>query len=170
MGSDKMLLKLILIFSLVPLLELMLLIQLGGVVGLGATILLVAGTGVVGISIARQQGLAIISDIKKKFNQGQMPKNELLDGGLVLVGSAMLLTPGLITDTLGFLLIVPFTRPAMRKIVREKILSNFVVSHNFNQKQQTDFQDREQDDYTVDEEEIIDITDYEEIDEENDDQ
>ena len=161
-----MLLKLILIFSLVPLLEFMLLIKLGGLVGLGATILLVAGTGVVGISIARQQGLAIISDIKMKFNQGQMPKDELLDGGLVLVGSAMLLTPGLITDTLGFLLIVPFTRPIMRKIVRDKILSNFVVSHNLNRKDQTNHQDSYHDDYTVDnDDEIIDITDYEEIDE-----
>lgn len=157
-----MLVKLILIFSIVPLLELMLLIKLGGLVGLGMTILLVAGTGIVGITIARQQGLAIISEIKSKFSQGQMPKNELLDGGLVLVGSAMLLTPGLITDTLGFLLIVPFTRPVMRKIVRDKVLSNFVVSHNFDRRQQDSHQ---QDDYGVDEDEIIDITDYEEIDE-----
>ncbi|MBM7555630.1 FxsA family protein [Halanaerobacter jeridensis] len=165
-----MLLKLILIFSIVPLLEFMLLIKLGGVIGLGATILLVAGTGVVGISIARQQGLAIISDIKMKFNQGQMPKDELLDGGLVLVGSAMLLTPGLITDTLGFLLIVPFTRPIMRKIVRDKILSNFVVSHNLNRNDHTNQQESYHDDYTVDnDEEVIDITDYEEIEEEQND-
>ncbi|MFO7820312.1 MAG: FxsA family protein [Halanaerobacter sp.] len=158
-----MLIKLILIFSIVPLLEFMLLIQLSGLVGIGMTILLVAGTGIVGITIARQQGLTIISEIKSKFSQGQMPKNELLDGGLVLVGSAMLLTPGLITDTLGFLLIVPFTRPVMRKIVRDKVLSNFVVSHNFDRRRQDN---HHQDDYGVDEDEIIDITDYEEIDEE----
>ena len=156
-----MLLKLILIFSIVPLLELMLLIRVGSLVGIGVTILLVGGTGVVGISIARQQGLEIISKVKTKFNQGQMPKNELLDGGLVLVGSAMLLTPGLITDTLGFLLIVPFTRPLMRKIVKNKILTNFVVSHNFDNRQGS-----YQEESSVDEDEIIDITDYEEINDE----
>jgi len=158
-----MLLKLILIFSIVPLLELMLLIRVGSLVGIGVTILLVGGTGVVGISIARQQGLEIISKVKGKFNQGKMPKNELLDGGLVLVGSAMLLTPGLITDTLGFLLIVPFTRPLMRKIVKNKILTNFVVSHNFDNREGS-YQDSHQEESSVDEDEIIDITDYEEID------
>ena len=160
-----MLLKLILIFSIVPLLELMLLIRVGSLVGIGVTILLVGGTGVVGISIARQQGLEIISKVKTKFNQGQMPKNELLDGGLVLVGSAMLLTTGLITDTLGFLLIIPFTRPLMRKIVKNKILTNFVVSHNFDNRQGS-YQDNYQEESSVDEDEIIDITDYEEINDE----
>ncbi|MGM0368846.1 MAG: FxsA family protein [Bacillota bacterium] len=159
-----MLIKLLLIFSLVPLLELMLLIEVGGLLGVGATVLLVAGTGIVGISIARNQGLALISDIKLKLNQGQMPKDQLLDGGLLLFGAATLLTPGLLTDTLGFLLIIPFTRPLMRKIVKENILSNFFVAHNLDRNKQDDYQT----DYTVEEEEIIDITDYEEIDEDDD--
>ena len=157
-----MLLKLILLFSIVPLVEFMLLIKLSGVVGFGMTILLVAGTGVVGISIARNQGLALVQDIKLKLNQGQMPKDKLLDGGLLLVGSAMLLTPGLLTDTLGFLLIIPFTRPLMRKFTKKYILSNFFVSHNLDTKDYSNYQTKDNN-----EDEIIDITDYEEIDEED---
>jgi UPF0716 protein FxsA len=160
-----MLIKLLLIFSLVPLFELMLLIEVGGLLGIGATVLLVAGTGIVGISIARNQGLALISDIKLKLNQGQMPKDQLLDGGLLLVGAATLLTPGLLTDTLGFLLIIPFTRPLMRKIVKDHILSKFLVSHNLSGRDYDNYQ--QQDNKREDEEEIIDITDYEEIDEDD---
>ncbi|MGM0501371.1 MAG: FxsA family protein [Bacillota bacterium] len=156
-----MLIKLLLIFSLVPLLEFMLLIELSGVVGLAMTILLVAGTGVVGISIARGQGLALIENIKGKLNQGQMPKNQLLDGGLLLFGSALLLTPGLITDVLGFLAIIPFTRPLLRKVVKHQISSSFSVSYGSNQKQYDNYNQNNID------EEIIDITDYEEIDEED---
>jgi UPF0716 protein FxsA len=94
-----------------------------------------------------------------------MPKDQLLDGGLLLVGAATLLTPGLLTDTLGFLLIIPFTRPLMRKIVKDHILSKFLVSHNLSGRDYDNYQ--QQDNKREDEEEIIDITDYEEIDEDD---
>ncbi|MFW5992398.1 MAG: FxsA family protein [Halanaerobiaceae bacterium] len=113
--------KLLLLFVFVPLIELALLISLGGYIGLIPTILVVASTGVVGVSLARTQGLKVINDIKNEFSHGILPQQELIDGLLILVGGTFLLTPGLLTDVTGFMLIIPLTRQLIGKVIRRKM-------------------------------------------------
>lgn len=115
--------KLLVLFTLVPLVELALLIKLGGYIGIIPTIAIVAGTGVIGVSLARSQGLELISRVKNQVNSGRVPSDQLLEGVFILIGGAMLLTPGLITDTSGFLLILPFSRKWLRERVKVRIKS-----------------------------------------------
>lgn len=114
-----MFVRLLLLFTVVPMLELLLLIHVGGIIGLFPTLLLVAGTGVLGVSIAKLQGFLVINRIKNNLNQGQIPTDNMVQGILILVGGGMLLTPGLITDVLGFSFILPFTRPAIAKLAQK---------------------------------------------------
>ncbi|MFW6022108.1 MAG: FxsA family protein [Halanaerobiaceae bacterium] len=114
--------RLVLIFTLVPLIELALLIELSQYFGIMPTIILVAGTGLIGVSIARRQGYSVVNGIKTKLRQGIMPADDLIGGLLILIGGAMLLTPGLLTDLTGFLLILPLTRKFFAKIVKDKFM------------------------------------------------
>ncbi len=102
--------KLLAIFIGVPLLEVLILIKLGEVMGFWNTILLVIGTGVVGAYMAKLYGLTIWYQIQQELQTGQMPGDKLVDGLLVLVGGVVLLTPGLLTDILGLALLFPLTR------------------------------------------------------------
>ena len=98
-----MFLRLLLLFTVVPLVELFLLVKLGTVIGIGATILIVICTGVLGAWLARWQGLGVLRRLTEDVNQGRLPADALIDGLLILIAGAVLLTPGLITDALGFL-------------------------------------------------------------------
>ncbi len=113
--------RLLLLFTIVPLIELSLLIQLGQHFGVGNTILLVITTGVLGAYYARQQGFYVISRIQQEMAQGQMPGDSLLDGLLVFAGALFLITPGLITDVFGLALLVPVSRQLVRRYVKEYI-------------------------------------------------
>ena len=115
-----MLLKLIILFSIVPLVELALLIEIGQRVGVIFTVVLVATTGAIGVSLARNQGFKVIGHIKNRVNQGRLPAEDLISGLLILAGGLFLLTPGLLTDISGFLLIIPFTRSFFVKVVKSK--------------------------------------------------
>jgi UPF0716 protein FxsA len=107
--------RLLLLFTVVPLVELVLLIQLGRVVGLASTLALVLFTGVLGASLARWQGLATLRRVQAEMAEGRVPAAALVDGLLILVAGALLLTPGLLTDALGFLLLVPPSRAVVRR-------------------------------------------------------
>ncbi len=102
--------KLILLFVGLPFLEMVILIKLGAEIGFGPTLLIVIGTGVLGAALARSQGLSIWLQIQQELQMGRMPAEQLVDGLLILVGGIVLLTPGLITDFLGLLLLIPVTR------------------------------------------------------------
>lgn len=102
--------KMLLIFTLIPLLELALLIYVGQIIGVMPTVLLVFITGVVGATLARAQGLMVIRDFQLTVQRARVPAMSLMEGLLLLIGAAFLVTPGLITDVLGFLLILPATR------------------------------------------------------------
>jgi UPF0716 protein FxsA len=112
-----MFLRLFLLFTIVPLVELVLLIKIGGVIGVAPTIAIVIGTGVLGAWLARWQGLAVLRRIGDEMAAGRLPTDALIDGLLVLVAAAMLLTPGFLTDSAGFLLLVPGTRTKVRRLV-----------------------------------------------------
>ncbi|MCH9006504.1 membrane protein FxsA [candidate division KSB1 bacterium] len=120
-----MFIRLIALFTIVPLVELMLLIELGQRIGLWDTILVVIITGVVGAALARSQGFRIVTQIQRELANGQLPGESLIDGAFVLAGGLLLLTPGLVTDAMGFIFLLPYTRTILKtraiKYFRSKI-------------------------------------------------
>lgn len=118
-----MFVRLLLLFTVVPIVELGLLVQLGRFIGLAPTIAIVLVTGIVGASLARWQGLATLRRVQADMADGRVPTGPLVDGLLILVAGAVLLTPGLLTDVLGFLLLIPPTRAAVRRRLAEMFRS-----------------------------------------------
>jgi UPF0716 protein FxsA len=93
--------------------ELYLLIMLGSRIGAMPTIGLIVFTGVLGATLARQQGLSVLSKIQREMASGRPPTQELVQGALIVVGGIVLLTPGIITDIFGFSLLIPSIRKAL---------------------------------------------------------
>ncbi|MBI2131261.1 MAG: FxsA family protein [Candidatus Tectomicrobia bacterium] len=106
--------RLFLLFTAIPLLELLILIDLGSWIGAAPTLGLVILTGAAGAWIARLQGLSVLGRIQQELAEGRLPALELVDGALVLVGGILLLTPGLLTDLMGLSLMVPACRALVR--------------------------------------------------------
>ncbi len=102
--------KLILLFTALPLAEIYLLVKVGTAIGVIPTALLVVGTGVVGATLARKEGLSVLRRTREKFRQGQLPAEELIDGIVLLVSGAFLLTPGILTDVIGLVGLIPWFR------------------------------------------------------------
>jgi len=95
---------------IVPVVELLLLVQMGRYVGLLPTVALVVTTGIVGAYLARLEGLRVLLGARKEVASGRMPAQSLMNGVCILIGGALLLTPGILTDVVGFSLLLPFTR------------------------------------------------------------
>lgn len=112
--------KLLALFFLVPLIEVLLLIKIGEWVGFGPTILLVIVTGFIGASLARQQGFKVWSRIQTELQAGRMPAADVIDGLLILIGGIVLLTPGLLTDLCGFALMIPRVRRRIRILLEKR--------------------------------------------------
>jgi UPF0716 protein FxsA len=119
--------KLLLLFTVVPVLELALLIRIGRAIDLGPTLALVVLTGVVGAALARHEGLRTLARIQEHLARGEMPARELLDGLMILIAGAFLITPGVITDCLGFLLLIPPARALLRRIVTNYVKDRVAV-------------------------------------------
>ena len=113
--------RLALLFVVVPILELVLLIQIGQVVGLPLTLALVVLTGVAGAMLARAEGLRVLWAFQKEVAAGRLPGQPLQDGISVLVGGAFLLTPGILTDVVGFSLLLPPTRRWIQARLRRSL-------------------------------------------------
>lgn len=109
-----MLLRLFLLFTLVPVAELALLIRIGGWIGLGPTLALVIGTGAAGAWLARREGLRSWLAVQGELAEGRIPTEELVHGLLILVAGIVLLTPGVLTDAAGLLLLV---RPVRKGLI-----------------------------------------------------
>lgn len=105
----------LLLFIFLPMIELYLLIMLGSRIGAMPTIGLIVLTGIIGASLARQQGISVLTRIQQEISSGKAPTQELVEGALILVGGIVLLTPGIITDIFGFSLLVPPVRRALCK-------------------------------------------------------
>jgi UPF0716 protein FxsA len=110
-----MFVRLVVLFTVVPLVELYLLVEIGGLIGVWPTIALVLVTGVVGAALARHQGIGVFRRFEQALRGGEVPTEPLADGLLILVAAAVLLTPGLITDALGFVLLIPWSRAVVRR-------------------------------------------------------
>lgn len=104
-----------LVFLIVPFIEIYLLLQIGGIVGVFPTIALVVITAIVGASLLRQQGIATWQRFQDNLQKGEIPAYEMVEGPILLVGGALLLTPGFFTDVIGFACLIP---PARRKIAQ----------------------------------------------------
>ena len=109
--------KLALLFIVLPTVELFLLIRLGMAIGAPGTILVIVLTGFVGAGLAKREGLRALTRIQWALNRGELPTRELLDAFLVLAAGLVLITPGLITDAAGFLLLIPHFRAWVRLVL-----------------------------------------------------
>ena len=113
--------KLLLLFIIVPALELALIIQLGIYLGTWPTLALIVFTGIVGAYLARLQGLSVLTRAQEQMSRGELPAGSLVDGVMILVAGALLMTPGILTDVVGFSLLVP----AFRSRIKEVVLTRF---------------------------------------------
>ena len=112
---------LVILFVALPLLELFILFELAGFVGGLTAVAIVVLTGVVGASIARFQGLDVLWGIRNDMAEGRLPASRLIDGVMILVAGALLITPGLITDIAGFLLLFPPARARIKAWARKAL-------------------------------------------------
>jgi UPF0716 protein FxsA len=107
------------IFLLVPLFEIYLLLEVGGMIGVGWTIFAVVFTAVLGAALVRMQGFSTVQRIRSQMDQGQLPAVELFEGVFLLVAGALLLTPGFFTDAIGFACLTPpFRRAVIHYLIR----------------------------------------------------
>ena len=116
----------LIIFMLVPIVEVWILIEVGGWIGALPTIALVVLTATLGLSLLKRQGLSTLMRARRKMDEGSIPASELVSGVMIAVGGALLLTPGFVTDAIGFSLLIPQTRQwLLLKLVdryRDKII------------------------------------------------
>ena len=116
-----MLLKLFLAFTTIPIIEIFLLIEIGSMFGALTAVTLVILTGFLGAFLARMQGLQTLYRIQESLREGRMPSGELLDALLIVIAGLVLLTPGFLTDSAGFLLLIPATRNSIKYWLRRQI-------------------------------------------------
>ncbi len=115
---------LFILFLVIPLIEIAILIQIGQVIGAASTILLVIVTAAIGAGLFRQQGLSTLSRVQTQLDEGHLPAIELIEGVMLLLSGAMLLTPGFFTDVIGFLILVP----QIRHRLASNLLSGFIAT------------------------------------------
>ncbi|GAE27900.1 FxsA protein [Halalkalibacter wakoensis JCM 9140] len=121
---------LLLLIIIVPALEIAVLILSGNIIGVWPTILLIIATGVLGAWLAKKEGLQALRLAQLQTQQGQLPSTVILDGLCILVGGVVLLTPGFITDAIGFFLLVPVTRTYAKALLL-KMFNQLVKNGNF---------------------------------------
>lgn len=122
-----MFLRLFLLLTILPITELVLLLKLSALTGWPLTIAVVLLTGVIGASLARRQGWQTVARIQDDLAAGRMPTDSLLDGLLIFLAGAALVTPGLLTDTVGFLLLVPPLRRWVRAALTRRFRQKFTL-------------------------------------------
>ncbi len=111
-------LQLLLLFTIIPLVELWLLVQLSGMFGFWTTIALVIGTGMAGAALARWQGWQALERVRTEMRQGMLPAQAIGDGVLIVAAGLLLITPGVLTDALGLSLLIPPLRKLVLKGLR----------------------------------------------------
>lgn len=113
--------RLLLAFTIIPVVELLLLIEVGRRIGSLPTIGIVLLTGIAGAFLTKQQGLVTLYHLQLEAREGRVPTDSLLDGVFILIGGITLLTPGLATDALGFSFLLPFTRKMWREGIKKRL-------------------------------------------------
>jgi UPF0716 protein FxsA len=117
--------KLFFLFTALPLVDLWVLLHIGRALGFWTTVALVVATGLVGAWLAKAEGVRVLRDWQRAVSEGRLPEEGVLSGALVLAGGLLLVTPGVISDALGLLLLVPPTRriaaAGLRRWLRRQI-------------------------------------------------
>ena len=121
---------LLLLFTVVPAVELLLLIEVGTHIGAAPTLMIIVLTGVVGATLARIQGLAVLGKIQAQLNRGELPTEDMLHGVMILIGGLVLLTPGFLTDAFGFLLLFPLTRDIIKQVLKRQLQRVVAQQHD----------------------------------------
>jgi len=115
-----MMARLFLLLTVVPLLELYILIKIGGYIGAFPTVGLVVLTALLGFVLARFEGLRKLTQIKRSLSLGIVPAEEMLDGVLIFVGGVLLIIPGVLTDLFALILLIPYTRTIFKRWLRRR--------------------------------------------------
>ncbi len=116
-----MLVRLLLLFTIIPLVDLALLLWIGEHTAWWFALLLVLVTGVVGAWLARHEGIRCMLEFRRRVSRGELPTDALMDGVLILVAGALLVTPGVLTDAVGLALLLPPSRRLIREAVKRRI-------------------------------------------------
>lgn len=119
--------RLFLLFLVVPLVELFLFLVIGQRIGILPTFAIILLTGLLGAALARSQGMKAIAKYQQALAEGRLPHEAVIDGLLILVAGALLLTPGFLTDTIGFLLLAPPVRTLVRARLEDSLRRRFRV-------------------------------------------
>jgi UPF0716 protein FxsA len=123
--SGAMFFKLFLLFTIIPIIELTLLVKIGMEIGIYYTVLLVLGTAFIGAYMAKMEGLGVIVRFQRNMMEGIFPAEEMVDGAMLLVAGALLITPGILTDVVGFLLVIPSTRAVIKVWLKRYLKGKF---------------------------------------------
>jgi len=134
--------RVLLLVILIPLLELYILIKIGGYLGAFQTITLVILTAILGSVLARFEGLRTLQQIRQSLSQGIVPAEEMLDGVLIFIGGILLITPGVLTDLFALVLLIPYTRTIFKRWLRRRF-DRMVATGNVRLR----YQGRNQDDF-----------------------
>ena len=121
----------LLLFMLIPIVEMWILIEVGGWIGALPTIGLVVLTATIGLSLLKQQGLSTLMRVRRKMDEGAIPASELVSGVMIAVGGALLLTPGFVTDAVGFALLIPQTRQWLLFKLIDRYRDKIVIEGEF---------------------------------------
>lgn len=123
----RVFLVLVSLFVVIPVAEFTLLIEIGRRLGTLDTLILVFGTGILGAYLARLEGFRLLRRIQRDLESGVMPAEPLLDGVLVLAAGIVLITPGLLTDIAGMVLLIPWTRYPVKAFIRNRVRTRVQV-------------------------------------------
>lgn len=135
---------LFLLFIIVPIIEITLLINVGQAIGAWYTIGLVLLSAFIGVNMLRMQGISTLARAQSKMNSGQIPGQEMVEGIVLAVGGALLVTPGFVTDFIGFCCLIPFTRQAFVKTLMSRftiVAQGHSQSASFTTQSKDDFHD-----------------------------
>ncbi|MCF2949238.1 FxsA family protein [Paraglaciecola aquimarina] len=141
--------KLFILFAVLPIIEIAILINVGEQIGGWYTVAIVVLTAFFGARLVRQEGLSTLTQAQQKMQSGQMPGQEMAEGLLLVIAGVLLVTPGFVTDGVGFLLSLPMTRPLIAKGLMKHMSVNMVnTSYQADFTHQTsnqyDFQQKEE--------------------------
>ncbi|MGZ4452492.1 MAG: FxsA family protein [Nocardioides sp.] len=118
---------LLLAFVVMPVLEIYVIIQVGQVIGAWWTVLLLIADAFLGSWLVKREGGRAWAALREALASGRMPARELADGVLIVIGGTLMISPGFVTDLVGFALILPFTRPAARRVLTAIVARRLVV-------------------------------------------
>ena len=127
---------LFLLFVIVPIVEIVLLINVGEIIGAWYTVGLVLLSAFIGVNMLRYQGLSTLMRARSRMADGELPAQEMIEGVILAVGGALLITPGFVTDFFGFCCLIPFTRRALVSALKKHFTVVGMAQQGFSSPQQ----------------------------------